>query len=240
MTEMAASVAGKNFTVLSIVPEGVSPHTYEPSPADITAFSSAEVWFSLGRGFLLLEDQIADALPDISAVATGLEIRAIAETDEEIDPHIWLSAQNGICMTDTICQGLSKLYPDQEEVFSKNAKTYIARLQDIDRLLSAAAESMQPKIFLTTHGSFGYLAADYNISQLVIAGEGREPAAQKLAEITDAAKAAGVHLIITEPLSGEQIAVVLAEELGVSPVKVNPLSPNYTETLHRIAEVLKQ
>ncbi|HJK12524.1 MAG TPA: hypothetical protein O0Y14_03035, partial [Methanocorpusculum sp.] len=65
------------------------------------------------------------------------------------------------------------------------------------------------------------------------------PAARELAEIVDSAKAAGVHIIVTEPLSGERTARVLSEELGIEPVQINPLSVHYMDTLNSLEEVLK-
>lgn len=243
MTEIVSAVAGDGFAVLSVVPEGVSPHTYEPTPADVSSFAAAEMWFTLGEGFLPLEDQVTEVLSDMPRIATGSQIRAVAEAgseEGETDPHIWISARNGILMTHAVRDGLSERYPALADRFSANADAFIAQLSEADARLSAAADTMHPKVFLATHGSFGYLAADYNITQLVITHEGKEPAAHELAEMVDAAKAAGVHSIVTEPLSGERAAMVLSEELDVVPVEINPLSVHYTDTLNALAEVLKK
>lgn len=242
MVEMVSTVAGDGFTVISVVPEGMSPHTYEPTPSDVSSFAAADMWFTLGEGFLPLEDQVAEALPDLPRVVTGAGIQAVAEAgseEGETDPHIWLSARNGILMTKAICDGLSAQYPDLAERFSAQADAFCAALSDVDARLADAAASMEPKAFLTTHGSFGYLAEDYNITQLVIAREGKEPAARELAEIVDSAKSAGVHIIVTEPLSGERTAMVLSEEIGIEPVQINPLSVHYMDTLNSLEEVLK-
>ena len=220
MTEIVSAVAGDAFTVISVVPEGVSPHTYEPSPSDMASFGSA----------------------DLLIIATGTSIRALAETggeEGEMDPHIWLSAKNGILMTESVRDGLAHQYPELADEFSKNADEFISRLKQADVRLSAATERMHPKTFLTTHGSFGYVSSDYNITQLVITMEGKEPSARELAGIIDSAKSSGVRLIITEPLSGERTAAVLAEELGVVPVKIDTLSARYLNTLNTIAEVLE-
>lgn len=243
MMEIVSAVAGDGFTVLPVVPEGMSPHTYEPTPADVASFASADMWFTLGEGFLPLEDQVAAALPDLPRAATGAEVKAVAEAggeEGEMDPHIWLSARNGILMTNAVRDGLTAQYPEFAERFSDRAAAFCAGLSDADTRLAAAAETMEPKAFLTTHGSFGYLAEDYSLTQLVIAREGKEPAARELAEIVDSAKAAGVHIIVTEPLSGERTAIVLSEELGVVPVQINPLSVHYMDTLNSLAGVLKE
>ena len=242
MTEIVSAVAGDAFTVISVVPEGVSPHTYEPSPSDMASFGSADLWFTLGRDFLPFEDRVTDSLPDLLIIATGTSIRALAETggeEGEMDPHIWLSAKNGILMTESVRDGLAHQYPELADEFSKNADEFISRLKQADVRLSVATERMHPKTFLTTHGSFGYVSSDYNITQLVITMEGKEPSARELAGIIDSAKSSGVRLIITEPLSGERTAAVLAEELGVVPVKIDTLSARYLNTLNTIAEVLE-
>lgn len=243
MTEIVSAVAGDGFAVISVVPEGVSPHTYEPAPADVARFASADVWFTLSGGLLPLEDQVAAALADLRCVPTNSGIAAVAEAagdGDELDPHIWLSAKNGILMTESVRNGLAAQYPEYAGQFALNAEKYRASLTDVDAALHAAVEAMEPKTFLTTHGSFGYLAVDYNITQLVIAREGKEPAARDLAKIIDEARRTGVHLVIIEPLSGGRTAEVLAEELGIAPAKINPLSLNYVATLAEIAEVLGQ
>ncbi len=242
MVEIVSAVAGDGFTVLSVVPEGVSPHTYEPTPADVSSFAAADMWFTLGEGFLPLEDQVAEALPGLPRVATGTGVQAVAEAggeEGETDPHIWISARNGILMTEAVRDGLAVRYPELTERFSERADVFCAGLSAMDARLAAAADAMKPRAFLTTHGSFGYLAADYNISQLVIAREGKEPAARELAEIVDSAKAAGVHIMVTEPLSGERTAMVLSEELGIVPVRINPLSVHYMDMLNSLAVGLK-
>lgn len=241
MQEIVSAVAGDRFRVETIVPEGVSPHTYEPGPSDLAVFDGAVLWFSLGEGFLPLEDQISGALPDVPTVATGSGISAVAEAgsdDGETDPHIWMSAENGVQMTKTIRDALADRFPEDADRFTANADAYLTRLADADAALRAAADRMNPPAFLATHGSFGYLARDYQITQLVIAEGEKEPGAKALAKLADSAKAANIHIIITEPLSGTRAANVLGEEIGVPPQEIDPLSPQYLETLGRVAEVL--
>lgn len=71
MIEMVSAVAGENFSVISVVPAGISPHAYEPSPADIAKISAADLWFTLADGLLPLEDRVRDSLPDIPVIQTG-------------------------------------------------------------------------------------------------------------------------------------------------------------------------
>lgn len=241
MVEIVSAVAGEGFTVFSVVPEGMSPHTYEPTPADVSSFAGADVWFTLGEGFLPLEGQVADALPGLLCVETGAGVRAVAEAggeEGETDPHIWFSARNGILMTEAVRDGLTMRYPEFAERFRERADAFCAELSEVDGRLGAAADAMEPKAFLTTHGSFGYVAADYDLTQLVVVREGKEPSARELTGIVDSARAAGVRSIVTEPLTGERTARVLSEELGVVPVQINPLSVHYMDTLSSFAEVM--
>ncbi|HJJ99021.1 MAG TPA: zinc ABC transporter substrate-binding protein [Methanocorpusculum sp.] len=241
MVEIVSSVAGDGFTVRSVVPEGRSPHTYEPTPADLFSSASADIWFTLGAGLLPLEDQVVAKLQDLPRVATGAKVKAVAEKggeEGEMDPHIWLSARNGMLMTKAVCDGLTARYPELAERFSERTAAYLRQLSDADTRLADAAKTMKPKEFLTTHGSFGYLAEDYSLTQLVIAREGKEPAPQEFAKIVDLAKDDGVHIIVTEPLSGERSAITLSKELGVKPVQINPLSVHYIDTLNSLAKIL--
>lgn len=105
----------------------MSPHTYEPTPADVASFASADMWFTLGEGFLPLEDQVAAALPDLPRAATGAEVKEVAEAggeEGEMDPHIWLSARNGILMTNAVRDEMTAQYPEFAERFSDRAAAY--------------------------------------------------------------------------------------------------------------------
>ncbi|RUR03544.1 anchored repeat ABC transporter, substrate-binding protein [Labedella endophytica] len=98
LADLARNVAGDRAEVLSLVPEGGDPHSYEPSLRDIRDIVYADVAFS---NYLMLEEQnlikaldtnLPDGVPNISlaedAVKYAAEIIPLVE-DVSLDT-IWL------------------------------------------------------------------------------------------------------------------------------------------------------
>ena len=70
--------------VLTIIPAGVEPHTYEPTAADIADLSDIDIFIALGIGFDHIEDPVLAAIPDDAVV---LSIPPIIGSDEIIGLH---------------------------------------------------------------------------------------------------------------------------------------------------------
>jgi zinc transport system substrate-binding protein len=51
LADIARRVAGGTWEVVTLVPPGASPHTWEPSPRDAEIFSKARVFFEVGLGY---------------------------------------------------------------------------------------------------------------------------------------------------------------------------------------------
>ena len=51
LADLAHRVAGDMWDVVTLVPPGASPHTWEPSPRDAETFSKAGVFFEVGLGY---------------------------------------------------------------------------------------------------------------------------------------------------------------------------------------------
>ncbi|HJJ55827.1 MAG TPA: metal ABC transporter substrate-binding protein [Methanocorpusculum sp.] len=242
MIDIVSNLLGNDYNVISIIPSGKSPHTYEPTPSDILKFKNANLWIRLGDGFLPIEDRIVNST-SIKNISIGKDIKALVEegSDDphEIDPHIWMSAKNGIKMTELIRDCLSDIYPDNRDVIFNNADVYLHKLKDVDIKIQKSVKQMNPPIFIATHGSFGYLSSDYNLKQLVVEHDGKEPTAQELKNIIDKARKFKIHIVITEKLSSRNIADTISKELNVTPITIDPLSTDYIGTLNSIADALK-
>ena len=75
------------------------------------------------------------------------------------------------------------------------------------------------------HDAFQYPTDGYRINIISITGLSpeSEPSAQKLAELTELAKAHDIKTIFFEALSSPKLAQTLAEEVGATTLVLNPL-----------------
>jgi zinc transport system substrate-binding protein len=64
--EFVEKIAGDNVEVVVMVPPGASPHSYEPTPSQLTALSNAKMYAMVGSG-ITVEDTMIDKLADLNS-----------------------------------------------------------------------------------------------------------------------------------------------------------------------------
>jgi len=136
--EWIEEIGGEYVDVLSLIPEGQSPHTFEPTTTELIFMENADVWFSIG---LLAfdkakKDAILDAVqnPNFEFVnlSIGLDLIesighehedsfTIEEEEGNIDPHTWLSPTRTITMIETIRDKLQQIDPIHDSEYDANA-----------------------------------------------------------------------------------------------------------------------
>ena len=78
---------------------------------------------------------------------------------------------------------------------------------------------------ITQHAAFGYLAHDYGLEQIAIAGLSpeQEPTAAKLAELKTFAMEHDINVIYFEEVALPKVAETLAKEIGAKTTVLNTL-----------------
>ena len=234
LADIAQNVAGDRLKVDALIPLGVDPHGFEPTPRDVKKVADSSVLIVNGAGF---EEFLAKLLQNaggqrtVIEAAAGLESRkpradevAADEHGHEGDPHFWLDPVSVIKYVENIRDGLSEADPAGAQVYAANAQTYIAKLRDLDKW---AAEQMQQvpadrRVLVTNHESLGYFADRYGLrivgTIVPSVSSGASPSAQQLAGLTDAVKRAGVKAIFLETGANPQMANQLARDAGIKVV----------------------
>ncbi|MDR0690919.1 MAG: zinc ABC transporter substrate-binding protein, partial [Streptococcaceae bacterium] len=149
-----------------------------------------------------------------------------SETHQEaLDPHTWLSPKLAIKEVANIRDGLSKKFPDQKVLFHKNAQKYLQKLKRLDDDYQTTFRNATYKKFITQHKAFSYLARDYGLKQIAIAGFSpeEEVSPSHLAKLKKYVKKEGLKIIYFEKTASSKVAQTLAEEVGVKTAVLNPL-----------------
>ncbi len=142
-----------------------------------------------------------------------------------LDPHVWLSPRLAIEEVRGIEAAFAKADPGNAERFKSNADAYVAKLEALDKEFASGFADTKRKDFITQHAAFGYLARDYGLTQVPIAGlsPDQEPSAQEMAEVVEFAKANDVKTIFFETLVSSKVAATIATEIGARTAVLNPL-----------------
>lgn len=142
-----------------------------------------------------------------------------------LDPHVWLSPQLAIQEVRNIEKGLSEVAPEYKEQFKANADAYVTELEALDNEFTEGLKDSKRKDFITQHAAFGYLAKQYGLKQVPIAGlsPDQEPSPAQMADIVQFAKENNVKTIFFETLVSSKVADTIAKEIGAHTDVLNPL-----------------
>ena len=226
----ASQIGRDKANVVNITPAGAEPHDYEPSAGDIVRIDSSQLLILNGQ----VEPWGAKIQSDLkgkstAVLVTGAGLFTQKVTDESgitgIDPHIWLSPTRAKVQVKAILNEFIKLDPQNTDYYITNAATLQAALDKIDSDYKTGLASCQKKDIVTSHAAFGYMASDYGLTQISIAGlsPDAEPSLEEMANITNFVKANGIKYIFFESLVSPKLSQTIANETGAQILVLDPL-----------------
>ncbi len=255
-------IAGDAFDVRVMVQPGHSPETYEPLPRQMAELTKAEAFFTIGVPFeKAWLDKIAEANPSMKIVNTieGQKLRQFDElehdenhdehqTEEDenshdhsgSDPHTWLSPSALKLQAMNICKALIQLDPEHTATYEKNLQNLIADLDLCIEEINTSLKGLKTREFMVFHPAFGYFADEFDLKQLAIEVEGKEPGPETLKTMIDIAKKHDIRIIFVQKQFSTDSAEALTEAIGGSVVQIDPLEEDYIKNLHHIAEEISR
>jgi zinc transport system substrate-binding protein len=237
-------IGGEDIGVELLVPQGASPHTYEPTPKQIQAISKAKVWFCLGEP---IEDKVRPALLNLDKnlvicdLHTGLDLiyeehgHNCCHHHNDYDPHLWMSPKLMMKQVITIAKCLQNVFPDLKDTIEKNSQDSLKDLQTLDSDITKLFEGKKERVVLVAHPAYGYFCRDYGIKQISIEMEGKDPTAKELTALINEAKKLNIKKIFVQNQYSHKGAELIAKEIGAKIVVLNPYSDNYIPMMERIA-----
>jgi len=226
-------VGGERVQVMVMVPPEASPHTYEPTPRQLIEVSKAEIYFQVGSGVdfeLAFMEKIIEVNSDMLVVNCSEGIKIIDK-----DPHVWLSPMNVKIMVRNIYGALAKIDPENEGYYHKNMESYLKELDELDEKIREILKNVTNRCFMVYHPSWGYFARDYNLTQIPVEKEGKEPTARGLMALIDQARRLKMKVIFVSPQFDWKKAEVIAESIHGRIVFLDPLAKDYVKNLMSVA-----
>lgn len=240
--EFVKRVGGDRVNVTVMVPPGSDPHTYEPLAEQMKQVQNAQIYFQVGSGVefeLTWLDKLRSMNQQMRVVNSSKGIQLIpntSESEEGSDPHVWVSPKNAKIMVENIYQALVETDPANRDYYTKNKDEYLSELEELDKNITKTMADKNSTTIMVYHPSWAYFCKDYNLHQLAIEKEGKEPTSQDIIQIVDTARKKGIKVIFTSPEFSAANAETIAREIGAQVVPADPLSPNYLENMRKVAE----
>jgi ABC-type Zn uptake system ZnuABC Zn-binding protein ZnuA len=237
LADIVRNVAGDRMTVDALIPLGVDPHSFEPTPQDVRRVADSRILVVNGAGFEAFLDPLlknAGGTRTVIEAANGLAARepqagehpeGEAEDEHaEGDPHFWLDPNHVVKYVENIRDGLSAADPAGKDVYAANAAGYIAKLNELDGWIKEQVGQVPEgrRLLVTNHESFGYFADRYGFrvvgAVVPSVSSAASPSAQQLAALADQIEATGAPAIFLETGASAQLADQLAGETGAKVV----------------------
>jgi zinc transport system substrate-binding protein len=244
------AIGGGDFAVNVMVPPGASPHTYEPMPGQIIALSKSVAYIS--DGFLGFELTWLDRFFEINSAMKKLSLAdkqnliyseaspegTLDHEHEGVDPHFWVSPSSARIMAESVKGLLTELYPEHSSIYESNYKSLVNKIEEIDAKANAMFKDINDRSFMIFHPSLSYLARDYDLIQIPVEYEGKEPSPAQMKKIIDMGKSNNIQEIFVQKEFDRKYADEIALEIGAKIVVIDPLSENWSDSVLSIITAL--
>lgn len=210
-------------TLAMLAPQDAHLHDYQMTTADRRTLADSDVVIVNGAG---LEPFLDGVLPGLSAdVITAADGIDLIDGGAGPNPHVWLSVEGMIRMTQNIAQGLSVADPANAAAYRAGADAYAERLAALLAEMRTQLAPYAGKRIITFHEAFPYFAAEFGLEIVSTVRQGHEtaPSARQMADLADTVREAGVSALFTEPHHEDVSIDILARETGMTVYTLDPI-----------------
>lgn len=220
--DMAKRIGGEHITSETIVPIGSDPHTYEPTPSDVTMVQKADLILVNGLTF----EEWINALIDNSGttaptktITEGIEPIQSEKYTNAYDPHAWMDASNGLIYIKNILDALMKVDNEHADYYKANYDSYRKELEDLDNYIVQQIERIPvaQRVLITSHDAFAYFGKRYGLSLNAIMGISTQAEARSsdIIRVTKAIRDNQVPAIFVESTINPKLILQVAADNDV-------------------------
>ncbi|MDY3776266.1 MAG: zinc ABC transporter substrate-binding protein [Campylobacter sp.] len=165
------------------------------------------------------------------------------EHDEEheahADPHVWLNPVLAITMARNISDALIDMDKANKDFYLKNFQKLMNDLLAFDESAKNELAGLKNRKFVVYHPAWGYFAEHYDLEQISIERNGKEPKIDEMASTVKMIKDENIKVIFADPNRSQKSAQVLASQTGAKVELLDPLGYNLLENLKIAVRAIK-
>jgi zinc transport system substrate-binding protein len=239
------------FDVNVMVQPGASPHIYEPKSSQMKSLMNSEIYFYIGVSFeKVWLDKFKLSAKNTTFVDTSSGIEKITmakhehheeetnkkeshfEHEEEgTDPHIWLDPILVKVQAKNIYDAIVKIDSKNSEFYKANYEEFLKELDMLDAQLKTILAPYENRAFMVFHPSWGYFAKRYNLEQIAVEVEGKEPKPNELVELIKDAKEHDIKIVFVSPQFSQKSAKTISKNIGAKVISLDSLDENWNSSL---------
>lgn len=230
---------GSDIEVKMLLKPGSESHDYEPTPKDIISISKSSMFIYVGGESDEWVDDLLDSIDtsNIQIVKMLDEVNAVYEEkvegmqsdeDEEekaYDEHVWTSPKNVIIISRTIRDEISKIDPNNRELYNNNFNEYKSKLDSLDNEFRKIVQnSNRRELIFADRFPFRYFVDEYGLSYYAAfpgCSSETEASAKTISFLINKVREDDIPVILTIEFSNKKIAKTISKETGAKILEFN-------------------
>ncbi|AJC91620.1 metal ion ABC transporter, periplasmic metal-binding protein [Campylobacter subantarcticus LMG 24377] len=241
-------IAKDSVEINILISPNSNEHNVEFKPTVIKNLEKSKIYFLADLELEeILESKFKNTLKNVKIVNIndGISLLENEEHDEHEhehdtnDPHTWLDPILVKIQAQNIYKALSQTFPQNKDFYAKNLQNFLKELDDLNLTIKTNLQNIKNREFIVYHPSWNYLAKRYNLIQIPVEINGKEPKIQDLQKLIKIVKEKNIKVIFVQPGFSENSTKVLSKELNAKIVFIDHLSKDWDKELLKTIQALK-
>lgn len=231
--DFARACAGDLAEVTLLLPPGMESHSYEPTPSDILAVQSCDLFLCLGGESDAWVDTILSAVEPSGRVLRMVDcVELLEEEDHDhhdhedhgpgevvgMDEHVWTSPRNAAAITRAIGEALAEIDGAHADTYRSGADDYARKLEVLDQEFQTFFEGCNhPVMVFGDRFPLLYFAQRYGLEHYAAfpgCATQTEPSAATVAFLTEKVQSEQISTVWYIEFSNHLVADSIAEAAG--------------------------
>lgn len=172
LCDLTNQIAKETINLTCLIPPGLEPPIYQPTPEDIRAIKQADLILYHGYNFEPnLIKSFKNSPKNIAKISVGQRAvkqpQKLKKNGKMInEPHIWHDVRNAIKMVEVVNFQLGKLSPENQKQYNTNTRQLTQELKKLNQWIKSTLSTIPDKNrkLLTTHGAMIYYVKAYGLA----------------------------------------------------------------------------
>lgn len=259
----AEKIGGDKFVIHTVVPAGQNPEIYDPTPQQMVQVSRSEAYFRIGHlGFEeVWISKVIDNNKEMKVFDLSEGMNLIENLEEHdhhhhdhdhdhdhgeecthghygVDPHTWSSINGAKKIAWNTLNAFIALDKENTSYYWDNYNRLMEEIEQTEQEINRLLAPLTNRTFIIYHPALTYFSEEYNLTQLSIEMEGKEPSPAQLKRLIDTAKESGAKVVFIQQEFDKKNAELVAKETSCNLVVINPLDYDWKKEMIHIAQAL--
>ena len=235
--DITTHIAGDTVKIINILPFGVDPHSFEPTPKLMAEIEKSVLVLYSGAGLepwthgYTFKNRSVDMSKHVRLRHLDADEHEHHKHHDEqcahnrLDPHYWLDFANMQKSAEIVTQELIKIAPKNKQFYINNKNKYIEMLNQLNRAYDTQLKGCKLDTIIVNHNAFGYLSHRFGFEVEALSGliPEAQPNAKNMSRLIQDIEHHGAPVVFAESFVSSKAMKSIANEVHVDVEVLQPL-----------------